>query len=93
MNYCEPREQSSQSLLARLQRFVGEIDRAAVMGLQDEEPDCHRAVGFFQQGMVAGKKFLQRYGIPQRFAHLLPVDGDHVVVHPVFHRHLIVRSY
>jgi len=35
--------------------------------------------------MLAGKELRQRDEVAQRLAHLLALDGDHVVVHPVLH--------
>ena len=33
--------------------------------------------------MAAGEKFVEGDEVAEALAHLLPVDGDHVVVHPV----------
>ena len=35
--------------------------------------------------MGAGEKFIEGDEIAERFTHLLAVDRDHVVVHPVEH--------
>ena len=53
------------------------------MGLEDEEAYGHGSVGLLQLGMVAGEELRQGDEVAQRLAHLLAVDGDHVVVHPV----------
>ena len=39
------------------------------------------------------EKFLERNEVAERFAHLLPVDCNHVVVHPVAHRLMAVVSH
>ena len=33
--------------------------------------------------MLAGEKLFEGDEVAQRFAHLLSIDGDHIVVHPV----------
>src|ERR1035437_10997391 len=55
------------------------------MRLENKEPYRHRAVCLNKCGMFPGKEFLQSNEVPQRFTHLLSVDGDHVVMHPVLH--------
>lgn len=66
-----------------LEGFVGEVQGAAVVGLEDEETDRHRAVGALQFGMVAAEEFREGDEVPEGLAHLLPVDGNHVVMDPV----------
>ena len=53
------------------------------MGLQDEETNGHRTVGLAQLGMVPAEQLGQRDEVSQGFPHLLAVDGNHIVVHPV----------
>ena len=55
------------------------------MCLQDEESNGHGGVSLFQHVVVAREELIQRDEVPQGFTHLLPVDGHHVVVHPVFY--------
>ena len=43
--------------------------------------------------MRAGEEFVEGDEVAQRLTHLLPVDGDHVVVHPVVHGILSVASH
>jgi len=52
------------------------------MRLEDEEAQRHRAVGLLQQRVFAAEEFVYRDAVAQALGHLLPVDGDHVVVHP-----------
>ena len=41
--------------------------------------------------MVSREELLQGDEVAQRLAHLLAIDGDHVVVHPVVH-HLVALT-
>ena len=41
----------------------------------------------------AHEELFERDEIAQRLAHLLPVDGNHVVVHPVFHHRLVLTGH
>src|SRR5574344_1620835 len=43
--------------------------------------------------MAAGKEFIQRNEITQTLTHLLSVNGDHIVVHPVMNRLFSLRSH
>ena len=74
-----------QALLGGQQGFVGEVDGAAVVGTEHEEADGHRRVCLLEQRMVAGEELLQRDEVVVRLTHLLAVDGQHIVVHPVLH--------
>ena len=74
---------SAESFFCRLQSLVAEVKSAPVMSLEDEEPDGHGRVSLLQQLVRPGEQFLQGDEIPEGLAHLLAVDGDHVVVHPV----------
>ena len=51
--------QSCQSLFGGLQRFVAEVYRTAVVGLQGEEADGHWAVGLLQHGVCAFEELFQ----------------------------------
>ena len=83
--------EASQAFLGGLQGFVAEIDGAAIVGLQDEEADGHGRVGLREQGMVAREELRQGDEVVVGLAHLLAVDGNHVVVHPVVH-HLVALA-
>ena len=74
-----------ETLFRGLQGLVGEVQRPAIMGLEYEETNCHGAVSLVKLRMVAGEQLRQRDEVAQGLAHLLPVDGDHVVVHPVMY--------
>ncbi len=71
------------AFLGRLQGFIGEVQRAAVVGLENEEPHGHGRIGLREFGMAAAEEFRQGDEVPEGLAHLLPVDGDHIVMHPV----------
>ena len=43
--------------------------------------------------MVACKELLERYEVAERLAHLLSVDGYHIVVHPVVHHFVSLRCH
>ena len=61
------------------------------MGLQDEKPDGHGAICLVQKFFpAAGKQLIEGDEIAEGFSHFLPVDGEHIVVHPVFHRCTVV---
>ena len=62
------------------------------MSLQDEEADRHCRIGLAQHRMIARKELIQRDEVAQRLTHLLAVDGDHVVVHPVVNHVIALRS-
>src|SRR5688572_30425750 len=47
-------------------------------------------IGLLQYWMFTGKKLTQLDHIVIALTHLLSVDGDHVVVHPVAHRRVTV---
>ena len=58
-----------------LQGLGGEIERFAVVRLQHEQPQGHRADARFEQGADGGE-------VAERFAHLLPAHIHHAVVQP-----------
>ena len=43
--------------------------------------------------MGAGEELVQRDEVAKALAHLLPVDGNHVVVHPVFYHGFALRCH
>ena len=63
------------------------------MRLEDKEANRHGRIGLCQHGVRAGEKFFQRNGVAERFTHLLPVYGYHIIVHPVAHRIVALRGY
>ena len=77
--------QSCQAFLCALQGLVAEVHGAAVVCLQDEETYGHGRVSTLQAFVLAGKELRQGDEVVVRLAHLLAVDGYHVVVHPVCH--------
>ena len=85
--------ESGQAFLSGLQGFVAEIDGRAIVGLQDEEADGHGRVGLAEQRMVAREELRQRDEVVVGLAHLLAVDGNHVVVHPVVHHLAALAGY
>ena len=55
------------------------------MSLKNEETDGHRTVSLRQAFVLTAEELCQSNEITQTLAHLLPVDGNHVVVHPIVH--------
>ncbi len=53
------------------------------MALQYEKTDGHGVESLLQQGVIAAEQFRQPDHIVIAFAHFAPINGDHVVVHPV----------
>ena len=88
-----PFEHTLQGLFRCLQGLVAEIDRAAIMRLQDKEAYRHRRIRLLQQFVITGEELVERNEVTQRFAHLLPVDGNHIVMHPIVHRLVPLRSH
>ena len=78
---------SLQSLLSALKRLVAEVERAAVVCLKNEEAHGHRAVGLLEKRVCAGEQLAEGDEVAERLAHLLAVDGNHIVVHPILHAH------
>ena len=68
-----------------MQRLVREVYGTTIVGAQDEEADGHGRVGLLEQRVVACEELLQGDEVVIRLTHLLTVDGQHVVVHPVLH--------
>ena len=63
------------------------------MSLKDEETDGHRAVRLSEKRMRTAEELVERYEIAQRLTHLLAVDSDHVIVHPIIHGLLTIVSH
>ena len=55
------------------------------MCLKYKKSNCHWTKSLGQQRMVSCKKLFQINKIAQRFSHFLSVNGNHIVVHPIFH--------
>ena len=53
------------------------------MRLQDEETNRHRVVSLCQCRMIPGEELVQGDEVAQRLAHLLAVDGNHIVMQPI----------
>ena len=53
------------------------------MRLEDEEAYGHRCICLIELRMVSGEKLRKGDEVAERLAHLLSLDGDHVVVHPI----------
>ena len=43
--------------------------------------------------MCPGKELFERDEIAQTLAHFLPIDGNHVVVHPIFHHRFALTRH
>jgi hypothetical protein len=56
--------------------------------MENEEADGHGRCKPVQLSWLAGEELLKGDEVAERLAHLLAVDGNHVVVHPVVH-HLV----
>ena len=55
------------------------------MSLKDEEADDHGREGLLQLGMTAGEEVFKGDEVIVALAHLLALNGNHVVVHPGVH--------
>ena len=85
--------EACKTFLAGLQGFVAEIDGASIVRLEDEEADGHRRISLREQFVATVEEFVERNEVAQRLAHLLSVDGDHVVVHPIMYHVVALRGY
>ena len=85
--------QTLQSLFGSLQGFVAEVHRAAIVCLKDEETDGHRTICLCQQLVWAFKELAQVNKVAITLAHLLSIDGNHVIVHPVVNHIVSLRSH
>jgi hypothetical protein len=73
--------ETGERLLGVFEVGLGVVDRGAVMRAQNEKPDHF--------GVVVLKHFAQHEEIAERLGHLLVVDADELVVHPVLHELLV----
>src|SRR3954465_12200777 len=62
------------------------------MRLQDKEPDRHGVKWLSQYRIISTEQFSEFYYIIIALAHLSSVDGDHVIMHPVFNRCGVVAN-
>ena len=63
------------------------------MCTQDKEADRHRTIGLIQLDIIAREEFIECDEVPQGLPHLLSVDGDHIIMHPVAnHLSTVLRS-
>jgi len=82
-----------QTFFCSLQGFIAEIYRTAIVGLENEETDGHRAVSLCQRFVGAGEELIQCDEVAEAFTHFLSVDGYHVVMHPVMYHVIALRCY
>ena len=85
--------QALQSLLAGLQCIVREVYGAAVVGREDEETDGHWRISLLQTVVIACEELLQGNEVTKTLTHLLTIDGNHIVVHPVMNHLVALRSH
>src|SRR5262245_54186979 len=74
-----------QGRLCVLEVLVGVVDRAAVMRAQDEK--AHHLGVVFLEDFAHGEE------VAERLRHLLLVDLDESVVHPVLHERLVASAF
>ena len=58
-----------------------------------EEAYGHGRIGLVEILVVARKELFEGDEVAERLAHLLTVDGNHVVVHPVMNHLVALRSH
>ena len=85
--------QALQSLLTGLQGIIREIYCAAIVSREDEETDGHWRISLLQTVMIACEELLQSDEVAQALTHLLTVDGNHVIMHPVVNHLIALRSH
>ena len=87
---CEGFPDPSQAFLGGLKGFIAKVQRAPVMGLQNEETNGHGRIALCQDLMCTAEEFTELDHIVVALSHLSAVDGDHVVVQPKLRRNLVV---
>ena len=87
------RHQPLITLLSGLQSLIREVDGATIVGREDEEAYRHWRVSLVERRMITRKELLQSNEIAERFSHFLAVDGNHIIVHPVLHHLVALRSH
>ena len=53
------------------------------MRLKHEEADGHRCICLLKDWVVTCEELLQGDEVTERLTHLLTIDGNHIVVHPI----------
>src|SRR5699024_11849684 len=81
-----------QAIFGSGKSFLRKVRGAAVVTLQQEEADNLRMPGAAEKVMGTGEKLFQSNSIPQRFAHFLALEGNHIIVHPVIGKGFIVGT-
>src|SRR5690554_1966256 len=62
------------------------------MSLQDEKPDGHRAVRLLKKRMLSRKHFGELNLVVIAFTHLLAINCNHIVMHPVSGRDFFIAN-
>ena len=83
--------QSFIPFLGSLQSLIGEVDSTAIMRRKDEETNCHRRIGLRETRMISREELLQSNEVSKALSHLLTIDRNHVVMHPIVH-HLVTLT-
>ena len=63
------------------------------MGRQDEEPNGHGRIRLRQTIVRAMEELFEGNEVAQTLSHLLSVNGNHVVVHPIAHHLVALTGY
>ena len=63
------------------------------MSREDEETDGHWRISLLQTVVIASEELLQGNEVTQALTHLLTIDGNHIVVHPVMNHLVALRSH
>ena len=93
LNVCQSVHELLHTLLAGLQGIVGEVYCSTIVCREYEEPDGHRRVRLLERRVVACEELFQGDEVAEALSHLLSVDGNHIVVHPVFHHLVSLRCH
>ena len=80
------------TLLGSLQSLVREVYSTTIVSREYEETNGHGRVSLLKQRVITRKELLEGDKVIIRFTHLLAIDGQHIVVHPVFHGGVTHRS-
>ena len=56
------------------------------MSLKDEEANRHWRECLAEQFVATVKEFIEGDEVAEALTHLLSVDGNHIVMHPIVHR-------
>ncbi len=63
------------------------------MGRKDKEANSHRTISLIQGRMITRKELFQRNKVSKTLAHLLSVDGNHIVMHPIVNHLVTLAGY